>query len=177
MNKKTIAIISLATVIATVATFLLAATPHDRGKNGLAVLRESAIPDSRWKLISIDAYRISLRVPSVSYIDQHRISGGYEYIRIQNYRFIDGSGLKPGMYWLEIFLFDHEAKRKIWDPCVKMVIQQTTSSIDGINIHRGYPRNISPDAGGYMRSLCAETVKFDIFIHGADGKRNTRRFQ
>jgi hypothetical protein len=150
------------------------ATDIAQGKSseGLSVIRE-AENKSGWKLIKNETFGFSLQVPASSHVEGHRISGNAEYIRIQNYQPSDSSGLKADMYWLEIFIFDHQARRKIWEPCSALLLNVTTESRNGLKIYRGDPRDKSPDTGGYVRSLCAEAGAFDIYVQAVESSKET----
>jgi hypothetical protein len=141
--------------------------------NELSILKESTVEKSNWKSIINETFGFSFQVPVSSRIDGHRISGESEIIRIQNFQPSDGSGLKPDTYWLEIFIFDHKAKRKVWEPCATLITSPTIEHKDGVKVYQGNPKNVSPDAGGNVRGFCAETDAFDIYMQAAEKNKDT----
>lgn len=138
-----------------------------------SILKERVLENSGWKLIVNETFGFFLQVPISSRIDSRRVSGDSEYIRIQNYQPSDNTDLKPNTYWLEIFVFDHKAKQKIWGPCAGLILQPTIESQGTVKVYRGVPRDVSPDAGGHVRGMCAETADFDIYFQASENNKDT----
>ncbi len=131
--------------------------------------------DRNWKLFRHNVYKFSFTVPSTSRINSHRFSQDSERIRIQNFKAVnDNYSLNANNYFLEIYLFRHSTKQKIWLTCPKMFLHYKIDIRNDVKIYQGTPNNISPDAGGYVEGLCAETDKFDIYMRITEANKNLR---
>jgi hypothetical protein len=146
---------------------------HDKSSDGRSELRETETNKTGWKLIKNETYGFSLRVPAAAHVKGQYVSNDSESIRIQNYQSSGSPDLRADAFWLEVFIFDHKAKRKIWEPCEALIPNSTTETKNGVKVLTGNPKNVSPDAGGYVQSLCAEVGPFDVYLQAAENKKDT----
>lgn len=151
------------TLFATILHGALAAEPPTHGSKS-------------WTSYENDEFGFSLKHPPGSRIIKPRRDTGREIrIVLGRYEVSTGEGgLKPGEYWLEIFIFDRKPGRTLWLPCDKLILKPIIEQRNGVRIFRGRPAHAIPDdVGGDMSMLCANGRTYDIHIQGAEIESGT----
>ena len=114
-----------------------------------------------------DAYGFEFTYPANSTVET-RPDTNYQYVRLQNYTPTDDlTGLAPGEYYLEAFIFDHSLGHNPSQPCSQSVIDSKPVALGTVTGYRGYGEE-GGDAGGTRFALCVERPNVDFYIQGTE---------
>lgn len=171
--------------VAAFLVLLMALALHPNGvwsqqATGKAESKTASKPGAQWHSYISKKYGFRFLYPPGGDV-QKRDDINYKYIRVQNYdlrALQQGSlnyeaALKPNEFYLEIFIIDPALGHGRWDPCQKAIENPKRTRQGDIVVYSGRDEDLEGDPGGWRHVLCAELGKFDIWVQGTEGTRET----